>query len=235
MEGRREFPVLMWSLRVLGIAAFGGAALIAAARSEAAEPGADVPSDDPPVLEEVLLPVEPERRIVDLDALDTENFEIGVWGGSLSVQDFGVDMLYGAQLTYHLTEDLFVTGRYAQSRLGETSFEVLSGGFRLLTDDERDVTLYDLSVGWNILPGEVFVTSRWALAGALYLEAGAGSTEFAGDANFTITLGAGYRMLANDFLAMHIGLRDYIFNTDLLGVDKTTHNLAVTGGFTVFF
>lgn len=235
MEGRGEFPVLMWGLRALGVLAFAAAALLTAARGEAAEPEPGSASADPPVLEEVLLPVAPERRVVDLDALDTENFEVGVWGGSLSVQDFGVDALYGARLTYHLTEDLFVTGRYARSRLGRTSFELLSGGFELLTDDEREMTLYDLTVGWNLLPGEVFVTSNWALAGALYLEAGAGATDFAGDANFTIVLGAGYRLLANDFLAMHIGLRDYVFNTDLLGVDKTTHNLAVTGGFTVFF
>lgn len=54
---------------------------------------------DPDDLElEPLVVREPDRRQVDVDALDSENIEIGVFGGLMSVQDFGTDTVVGARL-----------------------------------------------------------------------------------------------------------------------------------------
>jgi outer membrane beta-barrel protein len=94
---------------------------------------------------------------------------------------------------------------------------------------------YNISVGLNLLPGESFVGSKYAFNSALYLIAGVGNTEFADDSHFTVNVGAGYRFLFNDFISVHIDFRDYIFNSDLLGTDKTTHNLEATAGVSVFF
>ena len=70
---------------------------------------------------------------------------------------------------------------------------------------------------------------------ALYLMAGAGSTKFAGDNHFTAVAGLGFRMLPNDWLAVHVDMRDHMFDTDLLGEKKTAHNFEAQIGLTVFF
>jgi outer membrane beta-barrel protein len=111
----------------------------------------------------------------------------------------------------------------------------LSGGSPIITDSERTYTYYNLNVGYNILPGEGFIGEGRAYNTSLYLVAGLGSTQFAGDDRFTVNFGAGYRFLLNDSVAFHIDFRDHMFDIDLLGEEKTTHNLEGTLGVTVFF
>lgn len=191
---------------------------------------------DPEALElEPLVIREEDRREVDIDQLDTEDFEIGAYGGVMSFEDFGSDTVVGVRAAYHITEDFFVEGVYGQSTLGETSFETLSGGARLLTDEERDLTYYNLSVGINLFPGESFLARRWAWRGGLYLIGGIGSTEFGGDELFTYNAGVGYRLAATDWLALRLDVRDHVFSSDLLGSEETKHNLEITGGITIFF
>ncbi len=125
--------------------------------------------------------------------------------------------------------------RSASSKAGRTSYEDLSGSAELLTDSERQFTYYDLALGWNALPGEVFFGGKRAMPSAVYFTLGAGSTNFAGDDHFTVALGAGLRVLANDWIAVHLDVRDHMFESDLLGENKLTQNLQVGFGVTAFF
>jgi outer membrane beta-barrel protein len=181
--------------------------------------------------------VEPrvKRREVKTAALDEENFEAGAFVGVVSIEDFGSSFSYGARLAYHFTEDLFAEATVGSAEAGRTSYEELSGSADLLSDSERRFTHYDLSVGWNVLPGEVFLGGTRAMPSAVYLTLGAGSTRFAGDDHFTVVLGAGLRLLANDWLAVHVDARNLAFESDLLGENKLTHNLQFTFGLTAFF
>jgi outer membrane beta-barrel protein len=181
--------------------------------------------------------VEPrvERRDVKRAGIDTENFEAGAFLGTLSIEDFGASFVYGARIAYHFTEDLFAEATIASAKAGRTSYEDLSGSVDLLTDSERRFTAYDLSVGWNVLPGEAFLGGTRAMPSALYLTLGAGSTRFGGDDFFTVAVGAGYRLLVTDWLAVHVNARDLVFRSDLLGTDKTTQNLQFSFGLTAFF
>ena len=191
---------------------------------------------DPDELElEPLVVREPERRDVDVDALDRENIEFGVFGGIMNVEDFGSNAVAGIRVAYHVSEDFFVEGMYGKTTLGETSFERLSGGAQLLTAAQRDMTYSNLSVGYNVFPGEVFIGRGLAFKGGLYLIGGAGSTDFAGDEHFTVNFGAGYRLAATDWLALRIDVRDHMFETDLLGSEELTHNIEFSGGLTIFF
>ena len=122
-----------------------------------------------------------------------------------------------------------------QTTAGETSFERLSGAAQLLTDSERDYTYYDLSLGYNIFPGESFIGKNRALNTALYVIGGVGKTNFAGDDRFTLNVGVGLRVMPLDWLAIHADFRDHIFDIDLLGQAKTAHNLEARLGLTFFF
>jgi outer membrane beta-barrel protein len=124
---------------------------------------------------------------------------------------------------------------YGISDTSETSYERLSGGAKLLTDEDRRLTYYNISLGYNLLPGEAYVSDDLAFNTSLYIIGGAGITRFAGEDLFTVNFGAGYRFLANDWLGLHIDFRDHMFDIDLLGVKKSTNNLEFHGGFTVFF
>jgi outer membrane beta-barrel protein len=181
--------------------------------------------------------VEPQidRRNVKAPRIDAENFEAGAFVGTIAIEDFGSSMTYGARAAYHFNEDLFVEATVGTAKAGRTSYEDLSGSVELLTDSEREFTYYDLSVGWNVLPGEVFLGGRRAMPSSVYLSLGAGSTRFAGDDNFTLIAGAGLRLLVTDSIAAHLGVRDQMFESDLLGSKKLTQNLQVSLGLTAFF
>ncbi len=191
----------------------------------------------PPTSEPPGQVIEPEvaRREIKEPKIDREDFEIGAFVGILSIEDFGSDVSYGVRLAYHLTEGFFVEGTAGASRAGLTSFEVLSGDARLISDSERDLYYYNLNLGYNILPGEVFFGEGRAYNTNLYLIAGLGATRFAGDDRFSVNVGAGYRFLLNDSVALHIDFRDHLFDIDVLGEEKTVHNLEGHLGFTVFF
>jgi outer membrane beta-barrel protein len=176
-----------------------------------------------------------ERREIERVRIDTEDFELGAYVGILSIEDFESNAVYGARLAYHLTEDFFIEATYGQSEAGRTSYETLSGSAALLTDDEREYRYYALSLGWNALPGEIFIGKDRAYNTAFYLVAGIGSTTFGGDDRFTVNGGFGYRILPADWIAVHFDVRDHIYDIDLLGEKKIVNNLEAHLGLSIFF
>jgi outer membrane beta-barrel protein len=180
--------------------------------------------------------VEPEvaRRQIKVPRIHSSNFELGADYGIISIEDFGSHPTYGVTLAYHITEDFFFQGEVARSRAGQTSFETLSQ-IQLLTESERRFTYYDLSLGYNFLPGEAFIGRGRAMTSAFYLIGGIGGTDFGGDTKFTVNFGAGYRVVPADWLAFHIAIQNHVFQSSILGSTKLTNNLEARIGTTVFF
>jgi outer membrane beta-barrel protein len=180
--------------------------------------------------------VEPEvaRRQVKVPRIHSSNIELGADYGIISIEDFGSHPTYGFTLAYHITEDFFFQGEVARSRAGQTSFETLSQ-IQLLTESERRFTYYDLSLGYNFLPGEAFIGRGRAMTSAFYLLGGIGGTDFGGDTKFTVNFGAGYRVVPADWLAFHITIQNHVFQSSILGSTKLTNNLEARIGTTVFF
>jgi outer membrane beta-barrel protein len=198
---------------------------------DAAEPpAADEPEKRPAVIDQQVV-----RRKVKVPKIDASNIEIGGRYGEISIEDFGAVPLAGLQLDYHVTEDFFFEATYGRAKAGKTSFETLNGNVQLLTDAERQFTYYSLGLGYNFLPGEVFIGRKLAMTSSLYLVGGIGSVKFAGQQNFAVNFGAGFRVLPTDWLAIHIGMEDLVFKSDLLGVDRLKNNLQGHIGATVFF
>jgi outer membrane beta-barrel protein len=181
--------------------------------------------------------IEPDvaRRDIEPPKIDTEDFEVGVFAGQISVEDFGVNTVAGARFAYHVTEGFFAELAAGRADTELTSFERLSGAAQLLTDSERDYSYYNVSLGYNIFPGESFIGRRRALNMTTYVIGGVGKTSFAGDDRFTVNLGVGMRLMPLDWLAVHADLRDHVFDIDLLGQEKTSHNLEAHLGVTFFF
>jgi len=189
--------------------------------------------DDDDELGKIITP-DIERREIREDMLDSEDFEIGAFFGLLNVEDFGSNPVTGFTLAYHVTEDFFLEAAYGESRTEKTSYELLSGGVELLTDEERDLTYYNLSVGYNLLPGQIYIR-KWAFNTRIYLIAGAGNTEFASKEYFTYNLGAGLRLYATDWIAFDLSMRNHAFTHELFGESKSINNLEARMGLSVFF
>jgi outer membrane beta-barrel protein len=219
MESRLLLLLLASTLTLVGMTGCGRDRLV---RAE--------DNGQPPVIEPDI-----ERRDIKTAKIDSENFEVGIFAGEISVEDFGVNMVAGAQLAYHITEGFFVELAGGRADTERTSFERLSGAAQLLTDSEREYTYYDLSLGYNIFPGESFIGKNRALNTATYVIGGIGKTTFAGDDRFTVNLGMGIRLMPLDWLAVHADIRDHVFDIDLLGQEKTAHNVEGHLGVTFFF
>lgn len=229
MASRLRILLLKSQLAILALGLSGCALLGGRETAEDSSAPVATPAEQPVIQPEIV------RRTVPQPQIDSENFEAGVYAGVLGIEDFGSGAVFGARLAYHITEDFFVEATLAQSKAGKTSYETLSGSAALLTDSEREYRYYTLSAGWNALPGEIFVGRNRAYNTALYLIGGVGSTRFAGDDRFAVNAGVGYRLLFTDSIALHLDFRDHIFDTDLLGESKATHNLESHLGVTIFF
>jgi outer membrane beta-barrel protein len=177
---------------------------------------------------------EVERRNVKVPRIKSQDIELGGYVGTLNIEDFGAHRVFGVQAAYHVTEDIFFQIEAGRSKAGRTSFEVLSD-INLLTSNERWFKYYDMSVGYNFLPGEVFIGRNHAMTSSFYILAGVGGTDFGGDSKFTGNFGAGYKVLPTDWIAVHVAVEDRVFNSDLLGVNKLASNLEAHLGMTVFF
>lgn len=200
-----------------------------------AQPAAATGSDENADAVQVITPEVKPREVSEAE-IDDESFEIGVYAGIINIEDFGSEPLFGINASYYATEDFFLQLNYAISKAGNTSFEDLSGeNVRLLTDSERDYSYYNALIGYNIFPGEVFMTSKLTFNSAFYLVGGVGNTHFGGEDNFTTTLGTGYRIVLRDWLTWHIDFRDHIFKSEIIKDDETTHNLELSTGLTLFF
>ena len=180
--------------------------------------------------------VDPEvtRRKITVPKVHSRNVEVGVNYGILSIEDFGTHPEYGVTAAYHVTEDWFFQAEAGRSNAGSTSFETLSG-IQLLTGSERRFTYYDLSLGYNFLPGEAFIGRGHAMTSNFYLIGGIGGIDFAGDTKFAVNFGAGYCVVPTNWLAVHITVQDRTYESSLFGSNKLTNNIEARIGTTVFF
>jgi outer membrane beta-barrel protein len=176
-----------------------------------------------------------ERTEFNESIIDSEDFELSAYIGLLGIEDFGTNPVLGLKLAYHVNEDIFAQFDYGFSDAGKTSFEVISGGAPLLSDEERSLEYYLVNIGFKLLPGEAFVTDSSTFNTTFYVVAGLGSTDFAGDSRFTINFGTGYQILFADAFSLRIEASDLIFNMDVFGEDKVTHNLQYSVALSWFF
>ena len=221
MEGR-FFLLFLGKLMVIAILSLSALPALAASESDEA-----LLSEDQPVRPEV------KRREISDAQIDTENFEMGFFTGVYSTENFGANTVVGARFAYHVTEDFFVEFTAGSTKTEPSTPDKLYR-VNILTEEEHQLDYYNVVVGYNLFPGESFVTDNWVFKTAFYVVGGVGNTEFAGDDQFTIVYGPGYRLVATDWLAFHADFRDHVFTLDVFE-EETTHNLEMHMGVTIFF
>jgi outer membrane beta-barrel protein len=192
-----------------------------------------VAADEKPANDQVIVP-QVDRRDIQLPKFPSNDFAIGAFVGTYATQNFGSSVVGGLRLGYAITEDFFVEGVYAQTKVSDELFrQILPGG--IFPTASQRLSYYNFSAGYNLLPGEVFIGGKRAKPAAFYVIGGVGSTNFAEQRRPTFNVGAGYRVFLADWASLQVDMRDHIFSLDLLGTRQSTQNLEFTFGFTAFF
>lgn len=174
------------------------------------------------------------RRDVKLPRFPSNDFEVGAFVGTYSTQNFGASTVGGLRLGYHITEDFFAEAVVAQTQVSDTNYrQILPGG--VFATDKENLSYYNLSLGYNVLPGEVFWGSKRAWPFSLYVIGGVGSTSFNQQRRATFNFGSGMRVFFTDNISVQIDARDHIFSLDVLGKNQTTQNLELSFGLTASF
>jgi outer membrane beta-barrel protein len=182
---------------------------------------------------EPVIPAQVDRRDVHVPKIKANDIEAGAYLGILSVQGFGTKPSAGLRLGYHVTEDFFLEGTYGRSKVSDESYRVL--GIPIFSSEVVPLTYYNLSVGVNLFPGEVFVGKDWAMTSAVYLVGGVGNIKFANESHIAYDFGIGIRVLPKDWLSARFEIRDHMFSSDLLGKNQLTHNFEMTLGLGAYF
>jgi outer membrane beta-barrel protein len=207
-----------------------------AAISSAADAAEQQPAQ--PANEQVIVP-QVDRRDIKVPHIRSNDIEFGVFAGTYNAENFGSSTVRGLRVGYHVTEDVFFESAYGQTKISDEAFrQILPSG--IFPQPKEKLTYYNISVGYNLFPGEVFFGRNTAMVSSVYLIAGIGSTRFINsqlvdERHQTVNAGIGMRVLMADWAALQVDLRDHVFANDILGVRKTTQNFELSGGLTFFF
>jgi outer membrane beta-barrel protein len=215
--------------KVLLMAALGAGPMLAGAAEQR-------PGDEPagPSADQQVIEPQVDRRPIKVLHIPSNDIEFGLFTGSYSTQYFSTDAVGGARLGYHITEDFFAEAVYGNTRATDEVFrQILPGG--IFRNEKEKLTYYNVSFGFNVLPGEVFFWKTKARPTALYLIGGLGATDFLQQRHFTVNAGFGTRVWLADWAALQVDMRDHIFSLDVLGQQRSTQNLEFSGGVTFFF
>ena len=180
--------------------------------------------------------IQPDKTVekAEFAAIDTERFELGVYTGSLSVEDFGNSAVTGLAFTFHIDPRFIAQLGYGQSDVGRAAFEEALGN-DFLSDSDKEFTYTHVTAGYRLFYGRSFFGARNKFNTNLYLTAGLGNVEFAGDTQTGLVLGATYKVVLNDWLTCDIHLRDHIFEREFLDDKKTTQNVELAVGINFLF
>ena len=215
-------------LTALLAALFAGAALPAAHAQERSTPAVPAPENRPVIEPEV------DRRPVRLPRFPSKDFSVGVFSGTYATESFGTNRVSGLRAGYFINEDIFIEAVVGSTRVRDENYRVNGGNGVFPTSRER-LLYYNGSVGYNVLPGEVFFGSKIARPSGVYVIGGLGTTRLASESHQTVNFGLGVRLFMADWAAIQVDLRDHIFALDVLGRRQSTQNIEFTLGASFYF
>ena len=175
-----------------------------------------------------------ERRDFSIPNIDTENFEIGIFYGVLSVENFGANFIKGFNMSFFATEDFFITANAGFSIVDDGVYRRLN--LPLFGDSgKRDLAEYSVLLGWNVMAGEFFWIDKQAFTSDLYLLAGQGTVKLDSEEYSSYVAGLGVRIIPRDWFAIRFEAKLSEYKSNILGYEKHNHNMDIVTGVSVFF
>jgi outer membrane beta-barrel protein len=186
------------------------------ARAEEAPTPAPAPVIEPQI----------DRRDINIPKIAVDDYEVGLYVGLLNMDDFGASFSYGVRGVYHLTEDFFIEGMVGFSKVSDEGYS--THGIPILEDPPTPLTHYDISVGYNLFPGEVFLSDKRSMNSVLYVIGGVGSMKFNDESQLSFNIGAGIYFVPRNWLTLRFDVRDYMFRSDITGINELKHNIELS-------
>ncbi|MEM9101469.1 MAG: outer membrane beta-barrel domain-containing protein [Pseudomonadota bacterium] len=190
---------------------------------------------------------EPEvlRREFIEPQFDTEDWEIGVFVGSYTFENYDAKFLSGFRISHHLTSRVFIELNAAASKLDESQRTQLGFESNLINEN---IEMYNLSLGFNAVNGQAFISENWAFNSQLYVVLGLGTTAFdiqtrisateveiSKEFNDTYRFGLGYRVYLRDWITTYFEFSNYVVDTEQLTFDGNANNMGFALGFSFFY
>ena len=174
------------------------------------------------------MPEVDRRDVRSCRSIPSNDFEIGLFVGTYATENFG-SSLVGRRASSATTSPKTSSSRppTRQTKVSDEAFrQILPGG--MFADETEKLSYYNLSAGYNVLPGEVFIGSNRAMASQLYLIAGVGSTKLRRPEPADLQRRLRLRVFLTDRSRCSVDMRDHIFSLDILGKRQSTQNLELT-------
>ena len=183
--------------------------------------------------EQIIEPETRDRRVKAAE-IDTERFELGVYGGLLSVENFNTNPVGGLSFSFHLTKQWLLQANAASSSFNLSSREE-NAGIELFPEDDEKLNYYDLNVGFKLLDGRSYFSQKRKYDSSLYIIAGAGNADFVGQSSTLINFGLSYRSVITDYLTLNVDIRNRIFEQTIGEETEQTNNGELTLGLNLLF
>ena len=174
-----------------------------------------------------------DRRDIVVPKIKARDFEWTVYLGQYNAESFGAQPVYGTRLGYHLSEDFFAEFALAKSSISDANFRHL--GIAIFSEEVTELMYYNVSAGFNLFPGELFLGRGRAWGSTLYVIGGVGVTSFDTFDRVTLSYGLGLRILPFKRVSLRMELREHTYESDLLGENRYLRNLELTGGLAIVF
>ncbi len=176
--------------------------------------------------------IAPPSEVIEFkeEKIDQEFIEIAPYYGFYAIDGFSTSNVMGLNFALHLTEDVFFEGNYGLSEVSDDSF---GGVLTIFTD--TDLTYWNVNLGYNLFPGQIFLTRNRTLNSTIYIVGGAGLTEFDAKSRFTFNFGTGYKIFFTDWMDAGFRLSLHSFESDVTGVKEQMFNLEGIVSVAFFF
>jgi outer membrane beta-barrel protein len=168
------------------------------------------------------------------DFLKKHRFELAAVGGYYSSDALSSTYTYGGALAYYPSEDfgleLLVTYTPIKFRL-EEPFSAF--------DQEQHFTPSSALQGigsllWSPIHAKFKFTDATIIHGDVFAMAGAGRTFHESVLGLTWEAGLGLKLYFSRFVTFRLEIRDFLIPQEVLGRGRSTNNLAVLGGFSLW-
>lgn len=153
---------------------------------------------------------------------DSGRIEAGFYTGTLSVEDFGSNLLVGIEVTYYLNPRWFLQANYGTSKVDRAAFETSDRQF--LSSSDRDFDYFSFTGAYRIVSGRSFFGERHKFDSGIYALLGPNRVSFAGNREWGLSFGISYRMAFTDWLSGNLDFREHVFERDFIGDKKNTMN-----------
>lgn len=172
-------------------------------------------------------------KLANNEFIDRDDIELGIFAGSLALEDFATAQLSGLLLNYHFNEFMFIESRYGSADIPTNAINSFFNIFD--TDSKIPLNYYSLGLGLNVFTGEAVLNKKRSIRSTAYVTAAVGSTSFLERRFFTTQIGAGLMVTPVENWNIKFEIQDLIFEQDILGIEKQTNNLALQAGLSLRF